>query len=187
MERLIPKSNTDLPALTNDRQFVRQWTVQLVRPPREIGADRDLNRGQRMYEQALCIHCHRFGDRGRPVGPDLTSVGSRFSQRDILQSIVSPSKVVAEKYRKDVLETVDGKTLIGSVTMAGDYRSPKLRVALDPLRPSKVVEVDKKSIISQTKSNLSQMPEGLLDTFDRDEILDLLAYIASGPGNRGED
>jgi hypothetical protein len=42
--------------------------------------------------------------------------------------------------------------------------------------------VNAKNVVAIEKSTTSMMPEGLLDTLQRDEILDLLAYLLS----RGE-
>ena len=47
------------------------------------------------------------------------------------------------------------------------------------LKPEKTYVLDKASIDEQLMSNVSSMPVGLLDTFTRDEILDLIAYIQS--------
>ena len=167
--------------ISSNRPFVREWTVEQMGSLAEVSAaGRDLERGQRIYQEAQCVRCHRLGKQGRSVGPDLTAVSSRFSHRDLLQSIVTPSHVVAEKYRKDIIETSDGRVLVGSVIIDGDYRLPKLRLTADPLKPGEVIEITKREIVSHTKSPLSQMPTGLLNTFTRDEILDLLAYIAQG-------
>jgi hypothetical protein len=50
------------------------------------------------------------------------------------------------------------------------------------LDPNGLVNVNAKNVVAIEKSTTSMMPEGLLDTLQRDEILDLLAYLLS----RGE-
>ena len=47
------------------------------------------------------------------MGPDLTSVGRRFSRKEILQSIMYPSHVISSQYRARKVLTTDGKTYIG--------------------------------------------------------------------------
>jgi hypothetical protein len=47
------------------------------------------------------------------------------------------------------------------------------------LNPGSTVGVDRKNIESMKTSKVSMMPAGLIDTFQEDEILDLLAYILS--------
>ena len=121
------------------------------------------------------------------VGPDLTAVSNRFSRRDILESIVAPSKSIAENYRSLEIVTTEGKTYIGRPVLGGDFRSEKLRLAADPQRPFEITEIDKRTIEEERSSTVSWMPEGLLDTLSAEEIRDLLAFLESGvPGSRSE-
>ena len=133
-----------------------------------------------MFAVALCARCHRFGQQGMALGPDLTSVARRFSRQDILQSILEPSQVIAENYRSQQVVTTSGKVLEGRVSYTGDYRSPILKIATDPMFPGKLIEIPKSEIEEYSWSATSYMPSGLLDTLSREEILDLLAYIESG-------
>jgi hypothetical protein len=63
---------------------------------------------------------------------------------------------------------------------SGDYRQSVLRIAVDPLRPWQTTEISKDKVESHRESPVSPMPEGLLNTLSRDEVLDLLAYLESG-------
>ena len=165
------------------RDFVRKWSIgDLEKPLAAAGRNSDLERGAQMFAAASCSKCHRAAGRGGMVGPDLTSVSSRFSRRDLLVSILQPSKVIPEKYRSLQVATSDGRTLVGQVVASGDFRSPILRLATDPLRPSEVEEIAKNEIEQQKMSPVSWMPEGLLDTLTEKQILDLLAYIESLSG-----
>jgi putative heme-binding domain-containing protein len=160
------------------RKFVRKWTVKEILAEPETG-QRDLERGRQMFAAAACASCHRVAGHGTLIGPDLTAANRRFSRQDLLTSIIEPSQVIAENYRSVQIVTSDGNSYVGQAVLSGDYRSPKLRLATDPARPWKTVEVDKVQIEIQRTSPISWMPTGLLDTLTRDEILDLLAYIDS--------
>lgn len=179
-ELLKPGNQVSEAELTIARPFVREWTLddldELLAVPAK-GPDRE--NGRRLFKAALCSRCHRFGQRGGLVGPDLTSVAGRFSQRDILTSILDPSRVIAGKYRNTQIVTEGGRTIVGRVLTGGDYRSPTLRISTDPLRPSKIEEVEKSDIDVRQDSRLSPMPKGLLNTLTRREILDLLAAMRS--------
>jgi len=167
------------------RPFVQAWTMaDLDGALGEAGHKRDFQRGRHLFAAALCVVCHQLGDEGRPVGPDLTDVASRFSRREILESIVEPSRVVSETYRSVVITTKQGATLSGAVAPA-DFRLPVLRLASDPLAPERLVDIRKDDIVSYVESEISPMPPGLLDRLTREEILDLLAYIEAGanPGH----
>ncbi len=73
----------------------------------------------------------------------------------------------------------EGQTHTGRIIPEGDYRSEKIRLSLDPLDASKVVEIDQ-----HNSSPVSPMPSGLLDTLTLDEVRDLLAYLESGGAGR---
>jgi putative heme-binding domain-containing protein len=114
------------------------------------------------------------------VGPELTSVAQRFSPHDLLREILEPSLTIAENYRRRRITTNAGKVYEGQVIFSGDYRSPVLKIATEPLAPTRLTEILKADIDTSQPSPQSFMPEGLLDTFDKDEVLDLLEYLRSG-------
>jgi putative heme-binding domain-containing protein len=160
---------------------VKQWTiVDFETALSSAGQPGDPAKGANVFRDALCARCHRAGARGPAVGPDLTHVAGRFSRRDILESILSPSKVVADNYRNVQIITTDGRQIVGRVVMEGDFRSEKLRIATEPLRPAAVVELSKREIDQAREAETSPMPQGLLDSFTQQEILDLLAFLAGG-------
>ncbi|NND97100.1 MAG: c-type cytochrome [Pirellulaceae bacterium] len=179
--RLIePSESMETIVQPTQRQFVRRWTVdELVPRDGEMDRNRDLIRGQKLFIESTCVNCHRFAGRGTFVGPDLTSIGQRFGTRDLLTSIVEPSAVIAQKYQSLQVVLTDGKSFVGQVALGGDYRSERLRLAVDPHQPFKTLEIDKSEIQSQRLSPVSWMPEGLLDRYKRAEILDLIAFLRS--------
>mgnify|MGYP001813823558 FL=1 len=137
----------------------------------------DHRRGHELFRIALCDRCHRVGNEGGTTGPDLTSVANRFGRRDLLLSILEPSRVVDEKYRNQQVITSDGRVLVGRIVTGGDYRATTLRLASDPLRPGETVEINKSEIEAHRASPESPMPAGLVDTLTASEIQDLLAYL----------
>jgi putative heme-binding domain-containing protein len=172
-------------ALPPPRPLVKHWTsADFASLARDI-ARGDAQRGETVFRDALCIRCHRAGARGPAVGPELTHVAGRFGPRDLLDSILSPNKVIAENYRNVQLRTTDGRSLTGRVLMEGDFRSEKLRLATQPLAPGEIVELDKKQIEEVRESGISPMPEGLLDGFQSQDILDLLAFLTRGKSTSG--
>ncbi|HEV3343256.1 MAG TPA: hypothetical protein VG125_22990 [Pirellulales bacterium] len=124
----------------------------------------------------MCDRCHRLAGRGATVGPELTACGNRFGRKDLLETILSPSKFVDEKYRDTAIELSSGQIVTGRIT-GDDGRS--LTVATNPLEPAQVVKIEQSEIVARTSSLLSPMPSGLLNTLTKDEILDLLAYLVA--------
>jgi len=163
---------------TTKREFVKKWTFEeLSRSEQILKGAGNAERGRRLFAETSCNQCHRFQNRGRSVGPDLTFVTSRFGRVDLLRSIVHPSEVIAEKYRSLQIVTVDGNIINGRPAPGGDYRSPLLRLATDPLNLRKIVEINKEDIEIQQPSPNSWMPTGLMDTLTESEIIDLLTFL----------
>jgi putative heme-binding domain-containing protein len=163
---------------TAPRPFVKKWTVRdALTATQAIDGQPNLQRGLELFAAASCNLCHRLGNIGTLVGPDLTSVSSRFSRRDLLESIVEPSKVIAENFRSLEIVTSEGKTYVGRPVPGGDYRSQTLRLAVDPQQPFETIEIDKRTIEQEQVSQISWMPAGLLDTLTAEEIRDLLSFI----------
>jgi putative heme-binding domain-containing protein len=163
------------------RALVKHWTVEdFGSSLRDSPSASDAKRGEIVFRDALCTRCHRAGAQGPAVGPDLTHVAGRFSKRDILESILSPSKVVADNYRNVQIVTTDGRQIVGRVDSEGDFRSEKLRIATEPLRPATIVEISKREIEQAREAETSPMPQGLLDAFTQQDVLDLLAFLTSG-------
>jgi putative heme-binding domain-containing protein len=162
------------------RPFVKEWKVDELVPVVEKGlSGRDFDRGRALFGAANCFACHRFANEGGASGPDLTGVAGRFGVRDLLESLVEPSKVISDQYAAVLITTQDGKTVAGRiVNLAGDAIS----VNTDMLDPNAITRVDRRRVEAMETSKVSMMPGGLLDTLNRDEILDLMAYLLS----RGE-
>ena len=174
MNPSVEASTHELP---QDRPLVKKWTLDNLR----VRPNGSVKNGAKVFRDSGCIQCHRFGSRGTLLGPDLTSVGRRFGTKDLLRSIIRPSEVIADNYRSVQILMQDGRSFVGQPRRGGDYRSPTLELATDPKRPSVTIPIAKNEIAKQQDSEISWMPEGLLDTFTEEEIADLLAYLQSTP------
>jgi putative heme-binding domain-containing protein len=137
---------------------------------------RHLARGRNVFMEAHCVLCHHFENGGGSFGPDLTAVGSRMATRDILESILEPSKVVADQYKNTIFTLKNGDVLTGRVL---DETDAKFLVLTDPVRMTRA-NIPKWNVESHRLSNVSPMPEGLVNTFTEDEIWDLIACLKSG-------
>ena len=165
-----------LPKGAASRKLVQEWTTADLLPLLDQGSGgRSFSRGQEIYVEAQCAACHRYGDQGGMIGPDLTAVSTRFKRPDIVESVTDPSKVLSEQYRNTAIETVSGKVVIGRVV---EETPEKIVLRPNPLEPETVV-VKKSEIESRSLSKVSPMPAGLFNTFTKEEILDLLAYLES--------
>jgi len=159
------------------RQFVKEWTMAEVLALDRVSGRRDLARGRRLFTEAGCAQCHRFGNEGGFIGPDLTAVASRFDRRTLIESIIEPSKVIAEVYRTVSVTMKTGAIHDGRI-VAEDAKS--ITLAINPVDPDQRRRILKSEIESQRVSEISPMPGGLLNTLSGDEILDLVAWIETG-------
>jgi putative heme-binding domain-containing protein len=174
-------ATTKLPA-EPARPFVKAYKLDdLAAALDKLKAGRDFDRGRKLFAAAKCFACHRYDNEGGSNGPDLTGVSGRFSPRDLLESVIDPSKEVSDQYQAVEIRTKDERVVIGRIVNLTDNF---VMVNTDMMDPGSSTRVDRINIDSMKPSKVSMMPTGLLDTFKEDEILDLMAYMLSR-GDRG--
>jgi putative heme-binding domain-containing protein len=153
------------------------WTYQellsyLTGPEASHGV---AQRGAAIFEKAQCIKCHRYGNRGDTVGPDLTNVRKRFQTKEILESILFPSQVISDQYASQTIATTDGKSYSGLV-------APGAAGSIVVLQSDgEKVEIAEGDVEQQARNKKSAMPEGLLNNLTLEEVSDLFAYLSSQP------
>jgi len=166
-----------------ERPVVKKYTVAELVPIVEKGLSvRNFKRGRALFGEAKCFACHRFNNEGGGTGPDLTAVSGRFGPRDLLESIIEPSKVISDQYQAAVVVTTDGRTITGRIV---NLFKDGIHINTDMLDPDKITIVERNQVDTVAVSKISMMPEGLIDGFTTDEILDLVAYMYSR-GNRDD-
>jgi putative heme-binding domain-containing protein len=124
-------------------------------------------------DKSLCLKCHRLGDQGERIGPDLTGVGSRFARIYLIESVLEPSRTIAPSFGTLVVALKNGQVLTGvrvtetdtTLTLADNQGQKHLlaKAEIEESRPSPV----------------STMPEGLEKRFTENEFIDLIAFLAS--------
>ena len=90
------RRSRSFPQETERNQWTSQELMSYLTGPQASQAV--AARGAAIFEKAQCIKCHRFGERGDTVGPDLTNVSKRFQKKEILESILFPSQVISDQY-----------------------------------------------------------------------------------------
>lgn len=159
------------------RTFVRDWTTADILPfLDQASTGRDFQRGRRAFIDTQCYACHRLGNTGGGVGPELSAIASKYGRRELLESLLEPSKVLSDQFQNVRVFLKDGEDLTGRLIRESET---EVVVETDPLsRTEQVVAKDDVDLIKP--STVSPMPEGLLQVLERDEILDLLAFLESG-------
>jgi putative heme-binding domain-containing protein len=154
------------------------WTLEELSAAAQHGMkSRSFENGRKMFSAAACYTCHRFGNAGGMTGPDLTGAGGRYSPHDLLDQIINPSKEINEQFAPIVVTKNNGDMLSGVVVnLSGD----NVTLNTDLTDPNQRVNVDRKEVKSIELSKVSPMPPMLLAPLQKEEILDLLAYVLSG-------
>ena len=137
------------------------------RPALELPSDRQ--RGARVFERE-CMTCHKLGERGHAVGPNLASV-QRRTPEEILLHILDPNREVAPDYLEYAVAIDDGRVLTGLVA-AETAASLTLRRA-----EGSEDTVLRANIEVITGTGKSLMPEGLEARVSPPEMADLIAFI----------
>lgn len=182
LQELTNKVLDDTPApliVSTPGSFVKVWKMNDFQNVEVDLKSRDLTKGRQAAAQTLCLVCHKIGDEGGMIGPDLTAVGARFDVKALLESILIPSKVIAPKYRAVTYKMSDGNSVTG---IAAGVWGKKLRIEVNPLT-QQYVDINRAEIVTTEPATISTMPPGLINTLTREQILDLLAYLQKGGHN----
>lgn len=174
------KPETAAPAFTlKPMKFQKAWTMADLEGLLGAGLEggRDHANGRNMFGAAACFACHRFNNEGGAVGPDLTSAAGKFSPRDLLESILDPSKEISDQYGSTIFHLKDGSQVVGRVA---NLKENNLMVSTNMMDPHNFTNVDATQVVRTEESKVSMMPPGLLNMLQEDDILDLLAYLLSG-------
>jgi putative membrane-bound dehydrogenase-like protein len=118
-----------------------------------------------------CLRCHTIRGLGGNVGPDLSVIGKKASRENLLESIIYPSKAIADQYVTTVVETVKGETISGLLI----EETPQHILLRDG--NGKDYKIPKKDIDSRAKSQVSIMPADLLAYMTEDDLVDIVDYL----------
>lgn len=132
-------------------------------------------RGQAVFNgaKAACASCHAVAGEGGRMGPDLAKIGAAREPRVLIESIVFPSASLARGYESYTVLTDDGRVLSGLIAREttdsiwlqtearSEFRIPRDRI--EEIQPSR----------------RSVMPEGLDRLLTKEELADLVAYLAT--------
>jgi putative membrane-bound dehydrogenase-like protein len=133
----------------------------------------DAQRGAQVFfgKKVACSACHRVGDKGGQVGPNLSKIGAIRSGPDLLESIVFPSATFAQGYEPYLVTTTSGQVFTGVIAR----KTAQILVLRDASGAEKLIP--SKAIDTIVPQKTSLMPAGLPSAMTVDEFRDLLAYL----------
>jgi putative heme-binding domain-containing protein len=145
------------------------------RPRAILSLKGDAGRGETLFwSQALnCGSCHKVGERGTALGPDLSAIGKSRTRDDLLLSILEPSRRIEPNYSSYTARTADGRSFVGLVVKRSEGE-----VVLRDAQNKEIV-LTTKNIEELVPSPVSLMPSGQLAGLTPQEAADLLEYLAT--------
>lgn len=166
------------------QQLAKEPPAALAKNAREQG---DAGRGAVLFFQPFlnCVKCHDSGAAPQ-LGPDLAQAGKDATAKHLIESVLTPSKVIKKGYETLSVTTTDGRTVAGLLM---EEKNGTLTL-LDPAGGKRIAiataDIEKRSVGTQ-----SLMPEGLANLLsNRQQFLDLIKYlieIAEGGPRRAKE
>lgn len=123
--------------------------------------------------KGACVACHRIGEVGNEVGPNLSKIGGIRAERELVESILFPSNTIARDYDLSSFQMADGSSVLGLIK----GRSAEGVTIVEASGQHRLLPQE--SIASSTQLTTSLMPAGLDAMFSEQELLDLVAYLKS--------
>lgn len=168
----------DIPNYVAPKGPGKTYTVdEVVALAKDNLKGRDFADGKSMFTSTMCATCHRFNGDGGSIGPDLTGAGNRYTMRDFMENILEPSKVISDQYDSHLVEKKDGSLVMGRIVSDDGFT---LQVMMNPFAPTVLTPVKSSEVKSKKTQPVSMMPPGLINVLNKDELLDLIAYVLSG-------
>jgi putative membrane-bound dehydrogenase-like protein len=147
-----------------------------------VTANGDRDRGKAVFAR-VCAACHKLGDVGNVVGPDLAALANR-TPAYLMQEILDPNRNLDSRYVEYQARLKDGRTVTGvlaaetatTVILRGQQRKEETLLRSD--------------IEELHGSGKSLMPEGIEKDVTKKDMADLLTFLTSNrpppkqfPGN----
>ncbi len=143
------------------------------RPAAILALTGEAKKGEVMFfdKEVKCANCHKIGDKGIAIGPDLSKIGGTRTRPELLDSLVYPSARVEPRFAAYNVRTKDEKTYTG-IVVKRDAKQLVLRDA-----ENKEVLIPGDNVESVRPSRLSLMPDGQMSGLTPQEAADLLEYL----------
>jgi putative heme-binding domain-containing protein len=159
----------ELPAAAAESPWDLQDLVTYLTSPAGLAGSAE--RGTAVFGEAGCAKCHRLGETGEVLGPELTSVAQRLSRKEIVESLLFPSHRLSKQYRTMTLITSSGRTYTGLARQDASGRWNVLQSS------GTKVTITAGQVQETLPNKKSAMPEGLLDSLALEQITDLFAAL----------
>jgi putative heme-binding domain-containing protein len=163
--------NPDLSVRVQAGKYVKRKTSDRTLSIDAIAALKgDANSGKTIFLQS-CSTCHRVGETGKAIGPELTSIAKKFDKISLLDAIVNPGGAIVFGYEPWLVNTKDGGSVYGFLLS----ENKNTLVIKDIAGAKHVIEIDK--ISSKKKQEGSLMPDPAALGLTEKQLADIVEYL----------
>lgn len=181
---LLTKSGNDLATDFTPKGPGRRWKADSASMMIDSGLiDRNFDTGKQIYAAVLCSRCHAMRGEGGDIGPDLTQLGTRFSNKDMLEAIIHPDKTISDQYASTIFLLKNGQSVLGRLV---SQDKANYSISQNPFAADQLRKIPKKDVVSTKYSSVSIMLPGLINSLNPGELKDLMAYLKSGGNPESE-
>ncbi len=138
-----------------------------------ISEQGNASRGRVLFHsnRSTCSLCHRIGNQGGTLGPNLSGIGAIRSAKDLFEAIVFPSATVVNGFESYLLTDTGGGAHTGLI-----HRETTDAIYLRQVN-QQIIRIPRDEVKSTLRSPVSLMPAGLDGILSDQELADLVAYL----------
>jgi putative membrane-bound dehydrogenase-like protein len=158
---------------------VQRLDPKKLPPPSVLAARRgDAERGKQLLAASLtgdaqCLKCHAVRGVGGHIGPDLSMIGKKASRENLYESILLPSKAIADQFVQWQVTTARGVTISGLlIEETADHLIVRDANGKD-------ARIDRADVTAKDKSPVSLMPEDIAKTLTEEELVNLVEHLTT--------
>ena len=162
--------------------FAQEYDQELIQSlVRQANKQGNPGRGAVLFAAptTACISCHKVGEHGGEIGPDLSSIATKQKPEQIVESLLWPNQIVADHYKAIAIVTGDGNVIRGYLIRETDDE-----FVVRDMTDGKERVLDQDDV-EDIKEVGSLMPDGLLNSLSDQFKYDLVAFVTDlGKGER---
>lgn len=130
----------------------------------------NVQQGEVLFEKH-CAPCHRVGDNGKDICPELTHIGGKFDQAAILDAVINPSAGIVFGYEPYLVSTKEGTSYYGFLVADGEQA-----IVIKDLAGRRHT-IRTSSITSRKRQEASLMPEPSSFGLSEQDLADLSGFL----------
>ena len=157
---------------------VAKLDLKTLPPPAELAKRTgDAKAGREVYlasfkGEAQCMKCHTVHKEGGAIGPDLSAIGKKASRENLFESILQPSKAVADQFVTWKIDSDDGSSATGLIV-----KETPTEIVLRDANGKDYTFAAKSMVKKKTPTSL--MAEDVVKALTEQELIDLVEYLYS--------